>query len=123
MANLLKYAFNMIGAAAGQASTLATANAATLAPGGSAGLPAVGVDGTGHLTLTYIRRLASASPAPGIVYQPEFADALNLPSDWAPNPAATVSVTPLDATFERVLVTDSVSNPARRFVRVRVTAP
>ena len=120
MANLLKYAFNMIGSGTGQASTLATPNAAILTASGSAGLPLVGVDGSGKLTLTYIRRKAASSPSPGITYAVEFSDAL---ATWAVNPSATESVTSLDATLERVTVTDSVVGPAKRFTRVKVTTP
>ncbi len=119
--NLLKYAFNMIGSDAGQAATLAIPNTTTLAPSGVAGLPAVGTDVNGRLTLSYIRRVGSATPAPGIVYLPEFTSTLESPANWAANPSATESVTPINATFERVLVTDSVSTPARRFARVSVT--
>jgi len=119
--NLLKYAFNMIGT--GQASALATPNASVLTANGSAGLPLVGV-GTGadagKLQLTYLRRKASASPAPGVTYAVEFSDAL---ASWAVNGSATQSVpVSIDDFFERVTVTDSVATPTKRFVRVRVTA-
>jgi len=106
--NLLKYAFNMLGSSAGQAASLATPNASLFSANGSAGLPFVGVatSGTdaGKLQITYIRRLASASPAPGITYAVEFSDAL---ATWAVNPLATeTTVTSIDPTFERVTVTD-----------------
>jgi putative alpha-1,2-mannosidase len=120
IANLLKYAFNLIGSGAGQSPTLATPNASVLAPDGSAGLPFVEMeDTTGELQLTYIRRKASS--APGITYTVEFSSTLAADS-WAENPSATESVTSLNPTFERVTVTDSLASPARRFVRVRVTA-
>jgi hypothetical protein len=118
--NLLKYAFNMLGSGTGQASTLATPNAASLAPAGTAGLPYVSIGSgadTGKLQLTYIRRKPSASP--GVTYSVEFSDTL---ATWAANPSATESANSLDATFERVTVTDSLASPARRFVRVRVIA-
>ena len=118
--NLLKYAFNMIGTGTGQAGSLTTPNSAVLAASGSAGLPLGGVEsGTGKLQITYIRRIASASPAPGITYSVEFSDAL---ATWAVNPSASVSVTNIDTTFERVTVTDHVESPAKRFARVKVTA-
>jgi autotransporter-associated beta strand protein len=124
VSNLLKYAFNMIGAGAGQAATLTTANAAVLAPGGSAGLPLVGVEsGTGKLTITYIRRIATATPAPGISYQVQFNSDLTVPSGWAANPAATESVTAINADFERVIITDSAAATPRRFARVQVSIP
>ena len=118
--NLLKYAFNMVGTGTGQAAAIATPNASILTANGTAGLPLVGVGSgpdTGKLQITYIRRKASATPAPGITYAVEFSDAL---TSWAVNGSASVSVTDLDATFERVTVTDSVSAPTKRFVRVRV---
>jgi len=122
--NLLKYAFNMLGSGTGQASTLATPNAAVLTADGSAGLPLAdvatwGVD-AGKLQLTYIRRKASATPAPGITYAVEFSDAL---ASWAVNGSATETiVTDLGTTFERVTVTDSAATSSKRFARVRVTS-
>lgn len=118
VASLLKYAFNMIGSGAGQGSTLATPNATVLTPAGSAGLPLRSVDGSGKLRITYIRRKAASNP--GITYSVEFSDGL---ATWATNPAVTETVASLDATFERVTITDSVAAPAQRFARVKVTAP
>ncbi len=118
VANLLKYAFNLLGSGTGQASTLSTPNASILAPAGSAGMPLVGVDVSSKLQLTFIRRKASASP--GITYAVEFSDAL---ASWAVNPSATESATSIDATFERVTVTDSLVAPVKRFGRVKVTSP
>jgi hypothetical protein len=124
VANLLKYAFDMIGAGVGQAATLSTANAAILAPDGFAGLPLIGIEsGTGKLTVTYIRRKASASPAPGVSYAVQFNSDLTVPAGWAVNPSAIESVTSLDADFERVVVTDSVTATPRRFARVQVSIP
>jgi len=118
VANILKYAFNLLGSSTGQAAALATPNASVLAPGGFAGLPLVGVEsGTGKLQLTFIRRKASA--APGINYAVEFSDAL---ASWAVNVSATESATSLDSTFERVTVTDSGAVTTKRFVRVKVAA-
>ena len=118
--NLLKYAFNMLGSDTGQAATLATPNASVLDPVGSAGLPYVSLLSapSSSLQITYLRRKASTSP--GITYAVEFTDDL---VTWAVNPSATESVTSLDATFERVTVTDSVATPSKRFTRVKVTAP
>jgi hypothetical protein len=126
VANLLKYAFNMLGSGSGQASTLATPNAAPLAPNGSAGLPYVSLGSgpdAGKLQLTFIRRKASASPAPGVTYAVQFSNDLGASDPWAVNPSATESANPLDATFERVSITDSFAATARRFARVKVTAP
>ena len=123
IANLLKFAFNMLGSGTGQAATLATPNASVLAPSGSAGLPSASLGSggdTGKLQLTFIRRKASASPAPGITYSVEFSNDL---ASWAVNPSATESVTSIDATFERVAVTDSAAVSAKRFARVKVSTP
>jgi hypothetical protein len=117
VANLLKYAFNMIGNGTGQTPNLQTPNAATLDPVGSAGLPFVGVNGTGQLQISFIRRKISSNP--GITYTVEFSANLTA---WAGNPSATETVTSIDATFERVTVSDSFP-PNKRFARVRVTAP
>ena len=116
--NLLKYAFNMVGSGAGQGITLATPNSSVLVPNGDAGLPFAAVDGSDKLTITFIRRKATASPAPGISYTVEFSDALAI---WGTNGSATESVVSIDATFERVTVTDSAAS-AMRFARVRVAA-
>lgn len=113
--NLLKYAFNMIGTGSGQSASLATPNAATLTELGTAGLPFPGADGAGKLQLTYIRRKASSNP--GITYTVEFSDAL---AAWAVNPSATESTTSIDATFERVTVTDSSVAATKRFARMRI---
>lgn len=118
--NLLKFAFNMLGSGNGQAATLATPNVATLAIGGSAGLPLASADATGKLQLTYIRRKATASPAPGVTYSVEFSGNLATGA-WAINNSATETIVSLDATFERVTVTDSLVSPTHRFARVRVT--
>ena len=121
VANLLKYAFNMLGSGPGQAPDLITPNATTLAPAGTAGLPFVSTlpAPVSPLQITYIRRLASS--APGITYVVQFSDDL-VANDWAINPSATETTTSLDTTFERVLVADSIYAPARRFARVQVVA-
>jgi hypothetical protein len=120
VANLLKYAFNMLGSGTAQAPDLDTPNSALLTPTGSAGLPFVSTEsGTGKLQLTYIRRKASSNPSTGITYTVQFSDSLASGS-WSPNASATEQVTSLDSTFERVVVTDSLTSPARRFARVHV---
>jgi len=118
--NLLKYAFNMIGSGAGQAATPQTFNAQTLSPFGFAGLPFGTLETpSSKLQITFIRRKASSNS--GITYAVEFSNDLSLGS-WATNPATTEDVTALDATFERVTITDSHSS-AKRFARIKVTAP
>ncbi len=117
--NLLKYAFNMIGNGTGQKSSITNPNSAVLSPSGNAGMPLVGVEGaTGKMQLTYIRRKVSSNP--GISLAVEFSESLAADS-WAINPSATENTTLLDATFERVTVTDSVTTSPKRFVRVKVT--
>ena len=122
VANLLKYAFNMIGTGAGQGSTLTTPNASVLAPAGTAGLPFASIEsGTGKLQMTYLRRKSASTP--GISYAVQFSNDLGVSDPWAVNGSATESVTPLDSTFERVTVTDTALSPAKRFARVRVATP
>jgi hypothetical protein len=119
VANLLKYAFNMIGAGTGQTANLASSNTSVLSIDGFTGLPLVSLEsGTGKLQLTYIRR--KASTAPGVSYIVQFCGNL-ADASWAPNPEAAESATSIDGTFERVTVTDTVTS-GPRFVRVRVTA-
>lgn len=113
--NLLKFAFNMIGDGEGQAPALDVPNVSTLGQAGIAGLPRLD-ESEGRLVLTYIRRKAGANP--GIGYAVEFSGALG-PASWEVNPAASESATSIDATFERVTVTDSGVFP-KRFARLRV---
>jgi hypothetical protein len=120
VANLLKYAFNMLGTGAGQAANLSTPNASVLTQEGSAGMPLVGMGSgvdAGKLQLTFIRRTPASSP--GISYSVEFSDDL---TSWSVNPSAVENPVPIDTTFERVTVTDSAVSSGKRFVRVRVTS-
>jgi len=115
--NLVKYAFNMMGTGTAQQSLLATPNNAVLAPTGSAGLPLVDLDGSGKLRVTYIRRKSTSNS--GINYEVQLSEDLVA---WAVNPSVTTLVTNIDATFERISVTDDGSAPTKRFVRIRVSA-
>lgn len=118
--NLLKFAFNMIGSGVGQGSTLATPNAATLAPEGTAGLPFGSLDNpSGKLKITYIRRKASSNS--GITYTVEFSNDLGVTVPWAVNLSASETAVSLDASFERVTVTDSVIS-SKRFARMRISS-
>jgi len=118
-ANLLKYAFNMVAPApsTGQAAALGTPNISVVTSGGSAGLPLVDLDGTGKLRVTYVRRKSTSNS--GISYAVEFSDTL-ANGTWAVNASATTAVTSIDATFERVVVTDA-NTLTKRFARVRIT--
>jgi hypothetical protein len=118
-ANLLKYAFNMLGSGTGQAASLSKSNTSILTPGGSAGLPLVRI-GTGFdagkLQITYIRRKAASRP--GVTYAAEFSDAL---TSWATNSSGVETVTPIINTdLERVTVTDPIASTEKRFARVKV---
>ncbi len=83
------------------------------------GLPAAGIDPQGRLTFVYLRR--GGAPTFGLTYSVEFSD-LNAP--FAPNPAATTAAFGIDANWERVTVTDSVTSGGVRTARIRVrTSP
>lgn len=118
ISNILKYAFNMLGSGAGQAVDLTTPNVATLTSAGSAGLPMVGMDATGKLQITYIRRKASSNP--GITYAVKLSSDLGVADPWNENAAATESATSLDDFFERVTLTDSVA-ANNRFAKVHIS--
>lgn len=120
--NLYKFAFNMIGNGPGQSPSLDMPNSQRLTPSGSAGLPLVDylTGDENRLKWTYIRRKASTTP--GITYLVEFADDLTSNS-WADNPSAQESVTSIDAQFERVTLTDDVTNASKRFSRIRILVP
>ncbi len=117
VANLLKFAFNMLGTGTGQMGTLASPNVSIVGPSGNTGLPRMGVDGSGRLTLTYIRRRAGSNP--GISYAVEFSNSIGAGS-WAENPYATEIAVQVGGDFERVTLTDSVESGGRRFARVSV---
>ena len=115
--NLLKFAFNMIGTGQGQAATLSIPNVWIVGASGTAGLPKQGMNGSGRLTLTYIRR--KAATLPGVTYAVEFSNSLS-PGSWGINGSATESAANIDSNFERVTVTDSMTT-SKRFARVRVS--
>lgn len=109
VAYLLKYAFNLN----------ADEPAAGLVAGtGVSGAPAIWVDALrDRLCVEYVRRRASLNP--GVTYAVQFSDAA---SRWGTS-SNEVSVTTIDAIWERVRVEDSVpcSSKATRFARVIVT--
>ncbi len=116
VANLLKYAFNMIGSSAGQRGNVNQPNVDVMSATGSAGLPLITIDSEGYLVVTYVRRKASESP--GIRYEVQFSNDL---LGWSTNSAAVTGVTSLTTLLERVVVRDSQLTP-RRFARVLVAA-
>ena len=110
--NLLKYAFNLNAQAA---------DSALMTSDGLKGLPLVGLNPQGRLTVTFVRRKASTFP--GVAYAVQFTNDL-AGAAVVENPSAAVTSTTLDETWERVVVTDSiVSGPAnpQRFARVQVS--
>ncbi len=117
VANLLKYAFNMLGTGTGQAVSLGLPNTCSLSADGNAGLPSGSMDMNGRLQITYIRRKPSSNP--GINYAVQFTDT---PGVWEVNPSAHESAVTIDDTFQRLTVTDSSAGP-QRFARILVTSP
>ena len=115
--NLLKYAFNLLGTGPGQVISLDRPCTSGATATGNAGLPAAAVDSSGSLTLRYIRRKAAAAS-----YAVEYSSDLATGS-WAVNTSATEIVSPIDDTWERVVVTDSNARAAARFIRVCVSEP
>ena len=110
IANLLKYAFNL----APNAGDVNRPNAVTLPANGTAGLPRVGYDGQGRLVLEFVRRKAASTG--GIAYIVETGPDL---VNWSALGLTNANVTSIDATWERVSVTDPAVS-AKRFGRVRV---
>ncbi len=102
--NIIKYALNIVS----NPNDLETAQARPLIdPQGTtvealSGLPVMGADQDTRATFTYIRRRDAATL--GLRYDVRWSDNLG---PWAPNPSATESTLELDATWERVMVTDS----------------
>lgn len=122
VANLLKFAFNMIGTGTGQAPAVSVPNSQTLSLPGNAGLPLARLDAvTDKLQLSYIRRRQSS--APGILYEVQFCNDLKTAETWDVNPSATETTTIVDSIFEIVTVTDSPQSVRGRFARIKVTAP
>jgi len=118
VANLLKYAFNMIGTQQGQKPQLSQPNTAVLALSGSSGMPRYDVNqAANQFQVTYVRR--KAETLPGIAYTVEFSSTL-IGGSWATEPGASEQVTSIDATFERVTVT-AFASASKRFSRIRIT--
>jgi hypothetical protein len=103
VANLLKFAFNL---------APDRADARPLTDGGLAGLPKVGLvsSPTKKIRLEYLRRKDS-----GLTYTPQFGTRLD---NFAPITESPV-VTPIDETWERVVVEKPVTTPTG-FARVKV---
>ena len=106
---ILEYAFNL---------DPASPDGGAMAPGGSAGLPAVTVEGqatNAYLTIEFLRRRNAVD----LDYSPQFSQDL---TNWVA-PGAVLSVSPVNGDWERVIVRDAVPVPAapRRFGRVGVT--
>jgi len=90
--------------------------------GSTAGLPAIQLvtDGAGkrRLRMEYLRRVGGPLP---LTYTPEFASHLN-PADWLPA-THPVTVTPINAEWERCIVEDALSTTEAtcRFGRVAIS--
>ncbi|MBS0661259.1 MAG: choice-of-anchor D domain-containing protein [Verrucomicrobia bacterium] len=112
VANLQKFAFNL----APNPGDLARASYVLLPSNGSAGLPAIGRDAASRLQVQFVRRRAAGNP--GVVYLVQTSSDLQ---NWTIQDLSIASVTTLDATWERVTLTDPRSG-ARRFGRVLTLA-
>jgi uncharacterized repeat protein (TIGR03803 family) len=113
--NLLERAFNL--------SPLQPGAFNVTSGSGTTGLPLVGTtqgpDGP-LITIQYLRRKASANS--GLTYTPQFSSSLDGSGGWSAA-TGTETVQSIDAEWERVTITDSISNPpASRFGRVKVMA-
>ncbi|RYD85182.1 MAG: hypothetical protein EOP84_03310 [Verrucomicrobiaceae bacterium] len=90
------------------------------APGtGISGLPLVfftPADSGRRLSIEFVRRKGGAA-ATGARYNVQFAQT---PGMWSVNSAATEVTTSIDATWERVRVTDSLVDAPQRFVRLQI---
>lgn len=89
---------------------------------GTRGLPLIRLEtisGQARLTGEYVRRRPAG--APDITYIFQFSSDLSSQANWVAT--GTEVVTQIDEIWERVKVTDSTANPARRFGRLKITQP
>ncbi len=120
--NLMKYALNLAPSAGDLALSknrpLSNPDGTTVAE--LTGLPVLRLNSTPASVFTYIRRKSSTSP--GITYTVQWSDELGA---WAGNPSATETTLSLDATWERVQLTDSFNTSQKpvRFARLIVATP
>lgn len=119
VSNLLKYAFNMIGTGAGKRATVDEPNDTVVTARGKAGLPRLGKDSKERLTVTYIRRKSSSNP--GIAYKVFFRRNMQNGA-WEVSSTAKESVTSINPSLERVVVTETSSAKRYRFAQVKVIA-
>ena len=84
---------------------------------GSQGSPAVFMDGN-RLAIEFVRRRSETNPQ--INYRAVFSDSLNPENEW--KESGTTTISPIDDSWERVKVVDTVSmNSAKaRFARVEI---
>lgn len=111
--NLMKYAFNMT---TNNYADLNVFNRQIVTAMGTSGLPLIQVDGTGHLTVTFVERIASTNP--GITYTPQVSD--DLVSWSTPASLQLTGTTPIDSTWQRVTYTDTAAPTARHYMRVQI---
>ena len=106
--NLHKYAFNL---------SVGTQARPLVAGSGLSGMPVSWIDAsTGWFCVEFVRRTATHNP--GVSYTVEFSANCQT---WTPG-GTLVSVTPVNALWERVRVADNIAGP-QRFVRVRISEP
>lgn len=113
VANLLKYAFNM----APNAGDLLQQNIAYMPTGGTSGLPSITTNAAPQLVIRFVRRKASTNS--GITYTVQVCSDLSDPNDWSTLDLSGATVESIDATWERVTVTDPAGGDSR-FGRLRV---
>lgn len=92
-------------------------NSAILSENGISGLPRISTRPDGGLTIQYIRRNLATNP--GITYIPEVSSDL---STWTQLDVVESNVTPIDSTWDRVIVSATTPYPLV-FGRVKVKAP
>ena len=110
VANVAKYAFNL----APNAGSLLNSNRTVLPPNGTSGIPSITVTSGPRLSLQFVRRKASTNPGLGYIVETS-GDLLN----WNALELNNAVVQSIDATWERVTITDTNST-SMRFGRVKV---
>ena len=114
ISNLMEFALNLDPKSAGRGMMIVGS--------GTGGLPLVRcekIGGQNRLTVEYVRRTSASTP--GITYTVEFTSTLSNAAAWSGGGDETV--TPIDATWERVKVIDPQSASPNRFSRLKITQP
>ncbi|TAG08867.1 MAG: hypothetical protein EAZ42_09055 [Verrucomicrobia bacterium] len=119
VANILKYAFNMMGSGVAQQLALDSPNTAVMNADGQAGLPRIEQTGDMPTRLIFVRRKASSNPE--IIYQVEHSTDLS-PGSWQVNAAITETVNSLTTALERVTI-ELPALPTASFCRLKIIIP